>query len=155
MNYTTRLLRAIWVVGSKSRKVRMAVGVLAVGALAWGVRLALREPPQDDAIRNVREIAEAAKAHYERTGELCASAVSVPAAMFDVQGKAYAPRDTADTDFNAGNFDGGVGWYCLGWKPSQASIRYQMNYFVGSGYLGHAAGGPDPTASGFEAAAMG
>jgi type IV pilus assembly protein PilA len=115
------------------------------------VMLAGCSHPQDEAIQNVKEIAAAAKAHFDKTGKLCGSAMAVPAVLASVAGTRYAL--TAD-DFNT--TDAETGWKCLGWKPSQSTIGYMLDYRAFGSYVtGGMVGAPDPGAYGFEASAQG
>lgn len=81
---------------------------------------------------------------------LCKSALPVPAAV--PPGKKYQPNNTGTLDFNQG--DATTGWKCLKFMMNSPHA-YQYHYNAGNGYIGTAVGGPDPGATGFEAAAKG
>jgi hypothetical protein len=112
--------------------------------------------PQDDeqiAIDNVRQIVDAARAHYEGTGDvaICNPAAPVPAQKDDLIGGPYA---YAPDDFDTG--DAETGWRCLGWAPKQTTTRFQYFYNTTDGVLvGYSYGGYLPPYIGFEGAALG
>jgi hypothetical protein len=71
-------------------------------------------------------------------------------------GVCYQPayRNTAPEDFFTG--DATVGWICLGVPQALTNpIHCRYSYHAGSGYIGPAAGGPDPGLMGFEVSAEG
>jgi hypothetical protein len=136
------------------------VGCTGCGSEVDGSVVPPAARPQDEAIQNVREIAAAAKAHFDKTGKLCGSAAPVPAALTSVMGARYTPSTAVSPEYGSADFGSGTddaGWKCLGWKPSQSTIGYMLSYQIGSGYMagGSMAGAPDPGAAGFEASAQG
>src|SRR5262245_38171802 len=67
----------------------------------------------DEARQNVREIAEAAVAAYERDGQLCPASNAVPPLVSPITiNGSYAWSTKPGEDFQ------GTGWMCLAWKPT-------------------------------------
>ena len=133
-------------------KTTLAVAAMVLGAVGCSSEVdhpsaptSQAARPQDEAIQNVKEIAAAAKAVLDadpaRWG--CSWARTVPAGM-----------PPAGGSYNAScAFDGDDGWDCLGWRPSQATLRYQYSFMHG---LGLVTNNPDRSdVRGFEAAAFG
>jgi type IV pilus assembly protein PilA len=142
------------------------IGVLATLAI-FGVDRYLKSTKTSEAKNSIGAIARNAAEAYSRetvdsellapgaqsasaVHALCKSATPVPAAV--PPGKKYQPNNTGTADFNQG--DATTGWKCLKFVMN-APHYYQYHYNSGSGYVGPAVGGPDPGATGFEAAARG
>lgn len=79
--------------------------------------------------------------------DVCASATSVPT---DVPPSPYMP--VAGRDFDSG--DAGTGWKCLKIALTN-TIEHRYGYHAKSGFIGPAAGLPDPGPTGFEVSAEG
>jgi type IV pilus assembly protein PilA len=144
------------------------IGVLAALAI-YGVRRYLSAAKSSEAKTFVGAVARAASGAFERErgaaqllseggfanvvhNILCTSATPVPSSIALVTGRKYQPATTAGVDFYSGtNSDG---WLCLNVSTSSA-IYYRYSYNAGSGYISPGLGGPDPGATGFEAAAQG
>ncbi|MEO7328238.1 MAG: prepilin-type N-terminal cleavage/methylation domain-containing protein [Minicystis sp.] len=144
------------------------IGVLAALAI-YGVRRYLASAKTSEAKNSIGAIARNAQAAFERetvdsqilgdkadsnaaSHALCLSAAkSVPDGVIPA-GKKYQPSTTAGQDFDGG--DSLTGWKCLKFTIS-SPIYYQYNYNKGGAPVSGASGGPDPGATGFEAAAKG
>jgi hypothetical protein len=87
-------------------------------------------------------IARAAAAAYQRDGQLCGSAVPVPAAP--PSNAAHTPLPGAGVDFFSG--DARNGWSCLRYVSGYA-IHCQYGYLVGSGFKSLARGHALPEGS--------
>ncbi len=83
---------------------------------------------------------------------LCGSAIPVPLAATSIQGKKYQPDTALGVDFQTGTVT--TGWQCLSYMKAEP-MTYRYTYFANGGYLSPGLGGPDPGATGFEAAAQG
>lgn len=144
------------------------IGVLAALAI-YGVNRYLASAKTSEAKNTVGAISRAAAAAYERettksellpegtestvpTQGLCLSAAAGVPAAGPPKNKKYQPSSAAGADFEDG--DSETGWKCLRFAMTQP-ILYQYNYKAGAGYVAVAAGGVDPGAAGFEAAAIG
>jgi type IV pilus assembly protein PilA len=142
------------------------IGVLAALAI-YGVRRYLASAKTSEAKNTIGAIARGAKQAFEKetaasqlvaegsnsTGTsyaLCDSATAVPGTV--PAGTKYQPETANNKDFNTG--DATTGWKCLKFSMTQAHY-YKYYYTKGAGGPGKAAGAPDPTAEGFEAAAEG
>ena len=142
------------------------IGVLAALAI-YGVRRYLASAKTSEAKNTVGAISRGAAAAYERettaseiltspgasaasSHALCLSAALVPGAP--PTGTKYQPSTAGNADFDTG--DALTGWKCLKFTLSQP-IYYQYGYEAGAHVAGIPATAPDPTAAGFEAAAIG
>ena len=151
------------------------IGVLAALAI-YGVNRYLKSAKTAEAKNTIGRIARAAAEAYDREfvksellkpGELstvpvhslCASAVTVPAAV--PPAKKYQPNNDANagTDFAHGTATSS--WKCLKFEMSDP-IYYQYSYQanapggISTGtFIGPAVQGPDPGSFGFEAGAKG
>lgn len=134
----------------------VGLGVVGIGVFAalgiYGTRRYLASAKTSEAKNTIGAIARGAHASYEREGadpsaphKLCASAVTVPAAV--PAGTKYMPA--AGADFDTGDAD--TGWTCLRFSMTMP-IYYQYSYHQGAGYLAPSLGAG---ATGFEAAARG
>lgn len=143
------------------------IGVLAALAI-YGVRRYLASAKTSEAKNTIGAIARGAKSAYERetalselvneganssgaSHALCLSAAAPVPAIVPL-GNKYQPDTAEGKDYNTGNAT--AGWKCLKFSMTQAHY-YQYQYNAAAGYVGPGAGGPDPTADGFEAAAVG
>jgi len=145
------------------------VGVLAALAI-FGVLRYMASAKTAEAKNTIGRIANDAKASYERenaaseivadgansaaaTNALCLSAAN-PVPQGNPPGKVkYQPQTGAGLDFDAG--DSRTGWKCLRFTMTDP-IYYQYHYNQGGNYVSAGLpGAPDPTATGFEAAAKG
>ena len=141
------------------------IGVLAALAI-FGVRRYLASAKTSEAKNSVGAITRGAAAAFERetaaseilpaggtsaaaSHSLCASAGAVPAAV--PAGIKYQPNSTEGSDFETGTATGG--WKCLRFSMTQP-IYYQYHYVQGARIPGVTLS-PDPTATGFEAGAVG
>ncbi|MGK3984039.1 prepilin-type N-terminal cleavage/methylation domain-containing protein [Sorangium sp. So ce136] len=142
------------------------IGVLAALAI-FGVRRYLASAKTSEAKNSVGAITRGATAAFERetaaseilgggtssaaaSHSLCGSADAVPAAG-PPAGVKYQPDTTEGEDFETGTAI--AGWKCLRFSMTQP-IYYQYHYVQGARIPGVTAS-PDPTATGFEAGAVG
>jgi len=143
------------------------IGVLAALAI-YGVRKYLATSKTAEAKNTIGTMARAAQAAYERettasqlvddgalsnasSHALCLSAAKAVPDGPPPAGTKYQPSTAPGVDFDAGNPL--VGWQCLKFLIT-VPIYYKYYYVIGPG-VGVAAGGPNPGADGFEAAAQG
>ncbi|AUX23493.1 fimbiral protein pilA [Sorangium cellulosum] len=142
------------------------IGVLAALAI-YGVTRYLASAKTSEAKNTVGAISRAAAAAYERENAvsqilgdgatsagtnqaLCDSAAAVPDTTAEIQGVKYQPSTATGADFDSGTTT--AGWRCLKFSMTQP-IYYQYHYVRGAS--AGVPGAPDPTATGFDAAAIG